>query len=442
MSRFDYPRLPRHEIVGVLTDFQIANVSEGDLLHPNADFVINLYSTILLHIAVLPEDQEQFHDHVDFEALERLENPEHHVESVRIMNLFDKIRQVVAAVDCPRRFTLKDLLKPDSDRTETFLSAILNFCLHRETKLNLFRPVVDELTILEEQKQLLEGRMSQLNGEIEEHNELREREMPVVQEVDSKVKDLRQSIQNLNSHQMSLKVSLKRMKEKVKEMDEKISSAEFALVQSVQENGSLQSKIVQSPDKLQRTLEEKKSLKVEAKNAERAAMKSFHDKTAVLEIYTKACKKLSKHSAQMKGIQEQVNNSKSTEKELKVLKVKLGDEGVLDKSLEAKLIEQQAKADQLDELKRQLQRERDLHCEEATKELNNVKFEMDAKRNSLMARQKQVEAVVTEADNTTAKINSLKETGAANMHELGCKCEAIVREFYQYSNSIRDCCQE
>lgn len=38
---------------------------------------------------------------------------------------------------------------------------------------------------------------------------------------------------------------------------------------------------------LQRTLEEKKSLKVEAKNSERAAMQSFHDKTAVLEIYTK-----------------------------------------------------------------------------------------------------------------------------------------------------------
>lgn len=39
----------------------------------------------------------------------------------------------------------------------------------------------------------------------------------------------------------------------------------------------------------------------------------------------------------------QANNLKSTERELKVLKVKLGDEGVLDKSLEAKLIEQQAK---------------------------------------------------------------------------------------------------
>lgn len=38
---------------------------------------------------------------------------------------------------------------------------------------------------------------------------------------------------------------------------------------------------------LQRALEEKKSLKVEAKNAERAAMHSFHDKEAVLEIYTK-----------------------------------------------------------------------------------------------------------------------------------------------------------
>ncbi|KAJ6683531.1 hypothetical protein OIU85_007241, partial [Salix viminalis] len=66
-----------------------------------------------------------------------------------------------------------------------------------------------------------------------------------------------------------------------------ISRAEFQLVQSVQENANLRSKIVQSPDKLQRALEEKKSVREDARSAERLAMQSFQAKTDVLEVYTK-----------------------------------------------------------------------------------------------------------------------------------------------------------
>lgn len=38
-----------------------------------------------------------------------------------------------------------------------------------------------------------------------------------------------------------------------------------------------------------------------------------------------------------------MNSAKAIEKEMKVLKLKLADEGVLDKSLEAKLVERQGK---------------------------------------------------------------------------------------------------
>ncbi|KAF7120191.1 hypothetical protein RHSIM_Rhsim13G0125100 [Rhododendron simsii] len=43
-----------------------------------------------------------------------------------------------------------------------------------------------------------------LNAEIAEHNELREKELPLVQDVDAKVKELTEFIPGLNNHQMSL----------------------------------------------------------------------------------------------------------------------------------------------------------------------------------------------------------------------------------------------
>lgn len=62
----------------------------------------------------------------------------------------------------------------------------------------------------------------QLNAEIEECNEARERELPLVQEVDAKVKELRQTIAGINNHQMSLTASFRQLKEKTGEMDEKV----------------------------------------------------------------------------------------------------------------------------------------------------------------------------------------------------------------------------
>ncbi|XP_022861143.1 uncharacterized protein LOC111381578 [Olea europaea var. sylvestris] len=175
---------------------------------------------------------------------------------------------------------------------------------------------------------------------------------------------------------------------------------------------------------------------IEAKNAERAAVQSFQDKTATLESYTKASKKISKHFAQMQALQEQVNSAKSVEKDVKVLKSKLSDEGVLDKSLEAKIVELQAKADQLKEFKRQLEKESSLRMEDATKELNNVKLEVESKKHTLDQRQRQVESVVAEGDAITSKINSVKQSGEAKMQELGQKGEEIMTEVCDFHSSI------
>lgn len=431
MSRFDYPMLARKEIIGILNECEIGSVSEANLMNPNLDFISNLYTQLLIRIGCLQED----YGLVEFSDLEQLENPDLHVDSVRMMNLFNKIRDVLAAVECPKKFYLKDLIKPEPDRTELFLSALVNFCLHRDTRMNMLGPVVDDISNLDSQRQEHERALSQLNAEISEFNESREKEMPFIQEIDAKIKEMRQAISALNKHQVSLKETIKKKKDASKELDEKISSAEFALVQSAQENASLRSKIVQSPDKLQRALEEKKAVQVEAKNAERAAMQSFHELSANLELYTKASKKMTKHLKQMQTLQEQVNSAKQVEKDVKVLKAKNSDDGVLDKSLEAKLFEQQGRADQLEELLKQLEKERDVKFEEASKELNNVRSQVEYNSRGLEQRQRNVEALVAEGAAINEKINAEKDTAAAKQQILFRKCEEITKAFFEYSNS-------
>lgn len=433
MSKYEFPRLPRADIVLLLAQCQIAAVTERDLLHPAPDLVSDLYTRLMIYLDFLhEEDQGQ----VEFAALEQFENPDLHMDSVQTMKLYNRVKHVIASLDCPKKFTLKDLIKPDPDRTEIFLSAMLNFCIHKDAKINLHAPVMNELNTLDDQQREWEVKISQLNAEIAEYNEAREREMPFVQEIDAKVKELHQTIGGLNNQQMSLRASIRKLKEKAGEMDEKISNAEFLLVQSVQENANLRSKIVQSPDKLQRALEEKKLAREEAKNAEKLAMQAFQEKTGIVEVYSKVSRKMLKHLAQMQTIQEQVNSAKSVEKEFKALKAKLSDEEVVDKSLQVKLVEHEAKVRQLEDLRRQTEKERDVKCEEAAKELNNVRLEVESMKLDLEQRQKNVEAVLMEVDAVTSKTNSMRESNVHKQQELLHKCENIMKEFHQYTNSF------
>lgn len=433
MSKYVYPRMPRSEIVSILANAQIVEISENDLLKPNTEFISELYVRILIFVDFLNEED---HGQVEFDALEQLENPDLHVDSAKIVKLCNRMKEVMASLECPKRFTLKDLIKPDTDRTELFISALLNYCVHKDAKMELLSSMFNELTLLREQRQEWEDKITELNAEIAKYNEARERDLPLVQAVDVKVKELHQTIAGLNNHQASLRASLRKLKEKNGELDGKISCAEFALVQCVQENANLRSKVVQSPEKLQRTLEEKKSVREEAKNKERLAMQSFQEKTATVEVYLKVLKKMKKCFDQMQAIQEQVNSAKSVDKEYKVLRAKLSDEVVLDKSLEAKLLERQGRLEELEETKKQLEKERDVRCEEAFKKFNQVKMEVESQRRHLEARQKNVEAVVSKVDAVTSKSKLVKEAAAAQQQELLLKCEEVVKEFQEYNNRL------
>ncbi|KAJ6741071.1 KINETOCHORE PROTEIN NUF2 [Salix purpurea] len=183
MSKFEYPILSRTDMISILAESQIAAIIESDLKNPTPDFVADIYTRLLVYLDLLHEEDE---GQVEFAALEQLENPHYHVGSARIMNLYIKVKELIRMLQCPADITLRDLLKPQGDRTQFFLSAILNFCLHKDSKMNELRPIGEELTLLDEQRRGLEDKISQLNAEIAEYNDARESELPLVQEVDGK----------------------------------------------------------------------------------------------------------------------------------------------------------------------------------------------------------------------------------------------------------------
>ncbi|CAF1934245.1 unnamed protein product [Brassica napus] len=206
MSAYEYPNFSRSDIITVLTEANIASLKDADLRNPTFDSVSDLYTRILIYLDVLSEEDK---GQVDFEALEQLENPDHHTTSAPVMNLYVKLKDTLEMVECPLNINFKDLLRPDSSRTEFFIGALLNFGLHkyapfessfvlnllslilciffvpiRDSKMELIRPLTEELTLLDEQRRQWEAKIAQLNAEIAEFDEACERDLPFVQELE------------------------------------------------------------------------------------------------------------------------------------------------------------------------------------------------------------------------------------------------------------------
>ncbi|KNA03993.1 hypothetical protein SOVF_203770 [Spinacia oleracea] len=429
-SVYSLPVLSRPEIVGILAEYQIISLSESDLTNPNPDFVANLYNSFLHFLDSLEEDSSQ----VDFEALERFENPEIYADAIRPIKLYRRIKDVLSEIGCPISFTFPDLISPDSSRTVKFVSAIINFVLHKESKFSMITPYAEELGILEEECKQREAKILQLRKESAALNEARDKEKPLVQEAEAKVKELQQKLDNLNSLQFNLRKEHKAMKEKTEELENNVTRSEYELIQATQENATLRSKIVHSPDKLQRTLEEKKLVQMEANDSGRLAFQSFQEKTAILEVYTKALLKMTKQLGQMQAIQEQVNSAKSVEKDVKQLKAKLSDDQMLEKSLEAKVVENQAKAGQSDKQKLLLEKEAKLRREDDTRGWDNAKLEAVSRKHYLETRGRKIEAVEAEVASIEAKIKSTKGLAAATQEELLKEAEKIVNELKLYTS--------
>ncbi|XP_010518260.1 PREDICTED: probable kinetochore protein NUF2 [Camelina sativa] len=433
MSAYEYPRLSRPEIITALKEAQIASITDADFKNPTLDFVSDLYTRLLIYLDPCCREET---GQVDFEALQELENPDHHVTSLQYSDLYCKVKDMLdMVVACPLQMNYKDLIRPEPSRTEFFISSLMNYALHRDSKMNKIQEKAEELTLLDEERKQSEATIAQLNAEIGEFDEAAERDLPFVQELEARIEELNQTILALNNQQMSLRATFQQMRDKSTQMDNEISKAEFDLVQTVQENANLRSQIVQSPDKLQGALEEKKLVLGDTKKAEQSAMETFQEKAAILEVYEKAFKKISKSSSQLQLINEQVTNAKAVEKEVKALKAKLSEDGMY-KSLEAEVVERDRIVEQLNESLKQLEKEKAVMFDDWTNQLNNLKVEVESRRRELEARQTDVESVVAVVDDNTAKIKQVRQSGEAKVQQLAAKHEEIVNQFREYTASF------
>ncbi|PNT72216.1 hypothetical protein BRADI_2g41451v3 [Brachypodium distachyon] len=421
-SGYSHPTMPPAQIAGALTQYgvaPVANLRPEDVVKPQAELLPAVLS----------------HAHLGFNALEALDNPEHHAEGIRVLRLYKKARAFLESIQF-KGFTLADLLRPHPVRVVKVLSALINFLFYREEKLNLLHPIVSEAPDYHESSMELKARIAQLQKEIADHELTEQMEEPIVQQLEAEVNGLQLKAQGYNKQQQALRAKAKTIIDKKEGILSKITQADFELTKHAQENEKLLSKVVQSPQKIQTALEEKKSARIESKKSEKMAMQNVQEKSATLEIYNKAFGKLSKQFSKIQDLHEQVAAAKTVEREVKALKAKLNDESVSIMSLDGKIVEWQGRVHEAEECLKDKVNENNQIIADENQKVSSLRSEIECKLRCLEPREKEVEAKVTKASSLCVEADSARTAATAEQRKIRKKFDNILQAFNYYMDTL------
>uniref|UniRef100_A0A0E0QEQ2 Kinetochore protein Nuf2 N-terminal domain-containing protein n=1 Tax=Oryza rufipogon TaxID=4529 RepID=A0A0E0QEQ2_ORYRU len=434
-SNFSFPPLTPEQIAEALHTYGLAptaNLRAEDIANPQPDLLPAVISNFLATV-VDPTGADDLDGQLGFDALASLDNPEHYMEGIRVLRLHKRASAFLESIQFPG-FTLRDLLRPDPRRLVQVLSALINFLYYRDDKLALLQPIIHEFPNLDERCMELKAKLAEHQKAIADHELAAQMEEPMVQQIEAEVNSLKQKLVEYNKKQLALRANATAINDKKEETHRKvIAKNDFELVKLAQENSKLLSKIVESPEKLQRALEEKKTARAELKNAEKIATQSVQEKTATLEIYSKGYEKLSKHSTKIQALQEQVTATKALEKEVKARKTKISDESVEIMALDTKIIEWDGKVHEMEEHVKAKEKKKDQIVADENQKLAALSSEVDLKLNKLNGNS----SVLNLATKLCAEVDSTRTDAAEELQLIYAKFQQIGHAFTCYKDNFK-----
>ncbi|XP_024390098.1 uncharacterized protein [Physcomitrium patens] len=393
--QFSFPVLERKEILSCLSADAGITLEEQHLVKPSMETVWPVYESLVLNIMGITREELQ---QPAFHAIEKLEYPELHEESVGILASIRAISKLMAVTGVDD-FSTMDIFKPESKRTITHLSAIINLLKFKQGKERDLAEVLDERERAFVLYQQSEERLAALKNEIEALEADRLAQQPAVQALEAETKVLNQEIQALNKQHGALQSDIRALKQEGQAVAEEISAEKYSLIQQKEEQERLKSQIVQSPQKLQRSLAEKKAALISTKASAEEAQQLLNSFKGKLEAYNKVEKKLKKLFGMLDEVEKLWVKQKATIKEKKAFKAQVKSIEEEIESLDTELSQLKFQEQHWLELTEKLEQQGPKKLQEAKRELED-----------------------TEA-NCLPVLARIEERGAANL-----KAEAQVKE--------------
>lgn len=219
-----------------------------DLKNPTSAHMERVYESFL---DLLMGTAKEEYENPDLRDV--LEYPELQMDAVAGLAFFRMVHKFMGVVGI-FDFSMKDFLKPTSDRVRRIMSAVINFAKFREEQLTEFEKYTIETDQLTEKKMALEQENKSLAETLHTAKLQRAQEEPAIQQAESEIATLTNEVTQLHKEQLNVQKEFQQLKTQATELSEKINNHKDNLMSIRQTSTKLASQIVENPEKLKQSL--------------------------------------------------------------------------------------------------------------------------------------------------------------------------------------------
>lgn len=362
---YGFPNLDKKTIVDFLVGVGYTHIGEQDLMKPTRDVMVPLYEFLMHHLMGVSRDDL---NQPVFSALEYLEDAELHEESVGNLAFTRHITRIMQVCRVPD-FSMNDVFKPDGKSTIRNLSAIMNFAKHKEQKDTVLADLLNERERRLELRDHVALKLQRVKAEIQAKDKAALAEEPAKLALQKDIKQMQQQILGYKKRYAALCEEQRGHKEEYSKIADQVSQEKFSITEAKERGAELKKKIVQSPEKLQRLLEEQQEKLDKARQSADEKKLSVQVIEKKIEAYTKAEKKVRKCVATLQDYEKQIADQKQVSKELKALKAKVTDCEKEKRAYETRVTQSRLEGQHLMEQADKLERQAALRLQEIQNDL-------------------------------------------------------------------------
>ena len=164
-------------------------------------------------------------------------------------------------------FEIRDLIRPDPEKVRRILSAVINLAKFREERQPVFEGYLQKSEDVAAKHRDLQRQVKDLKAKLENLRVRRAEEEPQIRSAQEENSNITNELRDLKRQQTEMRNEVDALKRDRNELTEKLTSNQYVIINTKQEAQRIQSRIVQSPNKLKRSLTEMGSSLLNARSS-------------------------------------------------------------------------------------------------------------------------------------------------------------------------------
>ncbi|CAE7203353.1 NUF2 [Symbiodinium natans] len=361
--------------------------------------------------------------------------PEIYDEAMDFLTIFKLSRQL-AMINLVDDFNFKDFWEPIPKRFRALLSGMINFCRYKEAKVVVITGMKEDVQALDSNRLEMVDKLNQVDAELGAAQERHNAELQDMWNAENEAAEAKATNDKLTRQRSSADRVVEDAEKKRASVKERVRQGEQRIEQLREQVNALQSQIAESPEGLEKEIEELKSgvCQLKAVLEDKANQRRAHSQRD--QVFCRLLRHLECYKDELNRVGNVASNADTAKQRAATAREELG---LLRQSLEAVKqdgaeLEQSLKSIVVDnERAKQVHAERMEQLEVRRQAALQQHQELQAKRTE---EQRQLHQLQSQRLELEAEVAAVRRAHAAEMGELRVMWKAVLDKAESYNLSL------